>query len=163
MTGLTNGTTYTFTVTASNPAGNGPASAPSNAVTPSASVVPSYQRRLRDRADRLDDRWQLGAAGRQHHPGPHRQRLCPARHWSSRASSPPATATSRQTVTDPLGGHDHAELLVLAGHDRRDLLGQRLHLRLAGGADPQHLRGRRWPACSRATPTRRPGPRSPST
>ena len=34
VTGLTNGTTYTFTVSPSNPAGNGPASSPSNAVTP---------------------------------------------------------------------------------------------------------------------------------
>jgi plastocyanin len=34
MIGLTNGTTYTFTVTATNSIGTGPPSAPSNAVTP---------------------------------------------------------------------------------------------------------------------------------
>jgi hypothetical protein len=41
ISGLTNGTTYTFTVTASNPGGTGPESAPSNPVTPSTSIVGS--------------------------------------------------------------------------------------------------------------------------
>jgi hypothetical protein len=36
VTGLTNGTSYTFTVSATNATGTGPASTPSNAVTPSA-------------------------------------------------------------------------------------------------------------------------------
>ncbi len=39
--GLTGGATYTFTVQASNTAGSGPASEPSNAVTPSAPSAPS--------------------------------------------------------------------------------------------------------------------------
>ena len=38
ITGLTNGTTYTFVVVASNPAGTGPPSLPSNAVAPSATA-----------------------------------------------------------------------------------------------------------------------------
>lgn len=41
VTGLTNGTAYTFTVTATNAIGTGPASAASNSVTPSATPVPS--------------------------------------------------------------------------------------------------------------------------
>ena len=40
VTGLTPGTSYTFTVTASNSAGTGPASAPSNAVTPTGASTP---------------------------------------------------------------------------------------------------------------------------
>jgi hypothetical protein len=41
VTGLTTGTTYAFTVTASNPAGDGPASAKSNTVTPLTAVIPT--------------------------------------------------------------------------------------------------------------------------
>ncbi len=48
--GLTNGLSYTFTVTATNSVGTGPPSTPSNAVTPSAIAGPSFVQQVSNRA-----------------------------------------------------------------------------------------------------------------
>ena len=137
VSGLTNGTTYTFTVTASNPAGTGPESPQSNAVTPSASALHVRQRRLRERPDLLDDRWRGPDADRYHHPVPLRQQFRLARHGD------PCFQRRRrqQRFSDrhhPSHRHDGPEFLVPAEHSRRHLFWQRLHVRLAGGPDPHH-------------------------
>jgi hypothetical protein len=46
IAGLTNGVTYTFTVTASNAVGTGPPSAASNAVTPTATTSPAFVQQI---------------------------------------------------------------------------------------------------------------------
>lgn len=48
ITGLTNGTSYTFTVAATNSIGTGPASVPSNAVTPGAVTTPAFVQQVSD-------------------------------------------------------------------------------------------------------------------
>ncbi len=113
VTGLTNGTTYAFTVTASNPAGSGPVSAASNPVTPLASTADRQQRRLRERVVAVG-RNRHSAAIREHRQAAHRQRL-------RRARCPVRERAARRQLVEPDGDaavrHVDPELLVLAGHD----------------------------------------------
>ena len=64
ITGLTNGTAYTFTVSATNAIGTGPASAASNAVTPGATP----QGQWGAAADLADRRGALGADAQREAP-----------------------------------------------------------------------------------------------
>ena len=115
VSGLTNGTTYTFTVTAANPAGTGPESAQSNTVTPSASIVHvdngGFENGLTG--------WTTGgantptASSTQFHSGGSSALLGTVQ--------PAADVGRRQQCgsdgRDPLGHHD-AQVLVPADHDR---------------------------------------------
>jgi hypothetical protein len=53
ITGLTNGTTYTFTVTATNAIGTGPSSEASNAVTPTGSSSPAFVQQVSGHAHKV--------------------------------------------------------------------------------------------------------------
>ena len=117
VTGLTNGTAYTFTVTASNPL-RAPVreSAPSNSVTPSATRVGRPERWLRGRLSP----WTRRGSRRLVAPAPPRctRGTGSALLGSPSGSEPNGDSSLSQTVVVP-ERHQHAELLVLAGHDRR--------------------------------------------
>ena len=120
------------------------------------------QRRLRERPDLLDDRWR-GPADREHHPVPLRQRLRLARHGAQPATEPNGDSNLVSDGHYPSVGHDDPEFLVPAGHGRRHLLGQRLHVRLAGGPDPHHIRADAGQRVQEQLELADAGPRSAST
>ena len=139
VTGLTNGTVYTFTVAASNPNGSGPPSSPSNSVTPSASAS-TVQNGGFEAGVTL---WTGGgtppgsAASTPVHSGNGSALL-----GTPTGSEPNGDGWLSQNVTVP-SGPSTSGLLVLARDNRRHLLRLLVPVRLAGGADSQrHDRSR---------------------
>ena len=143
VTGLTNGTAYTFTVAAINAIGTGPASAASNAVTPTAAntapaaptlntptdgatgigTSPTLSVGVSDPDSQPDDRDLLRATVRQRQLRPDRpEHGCRVRHEHDHAVGQPRRRPEVRVVRDRQRRH--------ADHDRPDL-------------DLQHRRGRR--------------------
>ena len=101
VTGLTGGTTYTFTVTALNEGGTGPESAKSNAVTPTAITVPGAPTAVTATAGRRLGDGQMDGARQQRRQRDHQLQGHPLQSGSradARPRSKPAT-TTRRTIT----------------------------------------------------------------
>ena len=159
VTGLTNGTTYTFTVTASNPNGKGAESTPSNAVTPSssASLVQNggFESGLTS--------WTPGgvappsASGAKAHSGTGAALL-----GTLSGTEPTGDSTLTQTITVPAAGTTSLSFWYCRPPRTRSApaaTASTTGRRPRSGPRP----ARRWLASSRATRTHRPGPRTPST
>ncbi len=126
ISGLTNGTTYTFTVTATNAIGTGPASPASNAVTPTATTSPAFVQQVSGHGHNVAS---LAVTPREKPPVPGNRLVVEVGVWSSAS----ATASSVQDSA----GDTFTELLHFKAPDGTEMSVWTAPVVAGGGTSPK--------------------------